>query len=124
MAEWEELAEGTFKPNWGNNPIPESKELRDEEKRWADLWTQRRLVSDRKEIDKQRGGGGSPVRNQKPKSTFLDEIDDPHGEYVRAGAEGYERGPQFPYTMEDVRRHDAEVKGLLDEYTHPVNVMS
>ena len=58
--------------------------------------------------------------NQKPKSTLLDEIDDPHGEYVvRAGAEGYERGPQYPYTMEDVRKHDAEVMGLLDDYTHP-----
>ena len=64
------------------------------------------------------------MRNQKPKSTFLDDIDDPRGDYARAGAEGYDRGPQYPYTKEDVRRHDAEVKGLLDEYTHPERASS
>jgi hypothetical protein len=108
VAEWKDSAEKSFKPNWGNNTMPASQELRDEEKRWADLWKGRRLVADRKEIDKQRGGGGSPVRNQKPKSTFLDEIDDSHGDYSRAGAAGYDRGPQYPYTMEDVRKYDAE----------------
>jgi hypothetical protein len=77
-----------------------------------------------KEIDKHRGGGGSPLINQKPKSTFLDEIDDPHGDYSRAGAAGYERGPQYPYTMKDVRKHDAEVRGLLDDYTRPERASS
>ena len=101
-----------------------TQELKDEEKRWAELWAGRRRVADRKQIDRQREGGGSPVRNQKPKSTFLDDIDDPRGDYARAGAEGYDRGPQYPYTMADVRRHDAEVKGLLDEYTHPERASS
>ncbi len=55
--------------------------------------------------------------NRKLQSTFLDEIDDPHGDYVRAGAAGHERGPQYPYTMEDVRRHDAEVKGKAEGNT-------
>ena len=64
------------------------------------------------------------MRSQKPKSTFLDDIDDPRGDYARAGAEGYDRGPQYPYTMADVRRHDAEVKGLLDEFTHPERASS
>jgi hypothetical protein len=64
------------------------------------------------------------LRNQKPKSTFLDEIDDPHGDYSRAGAAGYERGPQYPSTMEDVRKHDAEVRGLLKDYTNPERVSS
>jgi hypothetical protein len=56
--------------------------------------------------------------NRSSKSTFLDEIDDPHGDYSRAGAAGYDKGPEYPYTMEDVRRHDAEVKGLRSEYTN------
>ncbi len=43
---------------------------------------------------------------------LLDEIDDPHGDYVRAGAAGYDRGPEYPWTLEDVRRHEAEIKGL------------
>ncbi len=100
-------------PNWGNNLRPVSQELIDEEKKWADLWKRRKLNSERREIDEQRKGGGSPLRgNRKLQSTFLDEIDDPHGDYVRAGAAGHDRGPQYPYTMEDVRRHEAEVKGL------------
>ena len=64
------------------------------------------------------------MRNQKPKSTFLDDIDDPRGDYARAGAEGYDRGPQYPWTMEDVRKHDAEVMGLSDELTHPQRASS
>ena len=63
------------------------------------------------------------MRNQKPKSTFLDDIDDPRGDYARAGAEGYDLGPQYPWTREDVRRHDAEVMGLSDELTHPQRVV-
>ncbi len=50
--------------------------------------------------------------NRKLQSTLLDEIDDPHGDYVRAGAAGYDRSPEYPWTLEDVRRHEAEVKGL------------
>ena len=96
-----------------------TQELKDEDKRWAELWASRRRVADRKQIDRQREGGGSPVRNQKTKSTFLDDIDDPRGDYARAGAEGHDRGPQYPYTMADVRRHDAEVDRLMDEYTYP-----
>jgi hypothetical protein len=120
VAEWKDCEEKNFVPNWGNNLIPVSQELREEEKRWADLWKQRRLVEDRKTIDKQREGRGSPLRgNRKFKATFLDEIDDPHGDNVRAEASGYERAPQYPYTMEDVRRHDAEVNELMSNYTHP-----
>ncbi len=40
--------------------------------------------------------------------------------YVRAGASGYERASQIASPgWEDVRRHDAEVNGLLSNYTHP-----
>ncbi len=95
--------------------MPVTQELRDEEKRWADVWKRRRLDSDRIEAHKQRKSGGSPVRgNRSSKSTFLDEIDDPHGELSRAGAAGYEneKGPKYPYTEEDVRKHAAFVKGL------------
>ncbi len=67
-----------FSPKWGNFPV--TQELRDEEKRWADVWKRRRLDSDRIEADKQRKRGGSPVRGSRSsKSTFLDEIDDPPG---------------------------------------------
>jgi hypothetical protein len=81
--------------------------------------TLNRLNSDRREIDEQRKRGGSPLRgNRKLQSTFLDEIDDPHGDYVRAGVAGHDRGPQYPYTMEDVRRREAEVKGLVSRNTN------
>jgi hypothetical protein len=86
----------SFVPNWGSNLLPVSQELKDEEKRWADLWKERRLISKRRETNKGRGGGESPSRrNQKQKSTLLDEIDDPHGDYARAGAAGYDKGPQY-----------------------------
>ncbi len=89
------------------------------------MWKGRRLISERREIDKEREGGGSPSReNRKPKSTFLDEIDDPHGDYARAGASGHDRGPQYPYTLEDVKKHDSEVKGLLSDYTNPDHASS
>ncbi len=75
---WGEKDEKIFSPKWGNLPV--TQELKDEEKRWADFWKRRRLDSDRLEADKQRKRGGSPVRgNRSSKSTFLDEIDDPHG---------------------------------------------
>ena len=102
-----------FVPNWGNNPLSVSKELLEEEKRWAESWKRRRLDSDRREIDEQRKGGGSPLRgNRQLQSTLLDEIDDPHGDYVRARARGHEQVLQYPWTTEDVRRHEAENKGL------------
>jgi hypothetical protein len=116
---WGSKEEKSFVPNWGNNLLPVSQELIDEQKRWADVWKRRRLDSDRRESDNQRKSGGSPLRgNRSSKSTFLDEIDDPHGDYNRAGAAGYDKGPEYPYTMEDVRRHDAEVKGLRSKYTN------
>jgi hypothetical protein len=62
--------------------------------------------------------------NRKLKSTCLDVIDDPHGDYARAGTSGHDRGPQYPYTMEDIRRPDAEVEQLLSNYTHPDRVSS
>jgi hypothetical protein len=124
VEEWEDSGKKTFRPNWGNDPTFVTQELKDEERGWADHWTNRSKIADRKQIDRQREGGGSPVRDKKPKSTFLDDIDDPRGDYVRAGAKGYERGPQYPYTMEDVRRHDAEVTGTLNDYTHPEHASS
>jgi hypothetical protein len=41
------------------------------------------------------------------------------GEPNRAEAAGYEKekGPTYPYTEEDVRKHAAFVKGLSSEYT-------
>jgi hypothetical protein len=116
----------SFVPNWGNNLLPVSQDLIDEEKRWADLWKRRKLNSERREIDEQRKGGGSPLRgNRKLQSTFLDEIDDPHGDYARAGAAGYDRGPQYPYKRRMyVRRHDAEVWGLVSWDTNPERASS
>ncbi len=74
----------------------------------------------RSEIDKERKGGGSPLRgNRKSKSTLLDEIDDPHGDYVRAGAAGYDRSPEYPWTWEDVRKHEAQVKRLESGNANP-----
>ncbi len=48
--------------------------------------------------------------NRSSKPTFLDEIDDPHGDYVRAGASGYDQGPAYPWTKEDVRKYENQVK--------------
>jgi hypothetical protein len=73
---WGSKEEKTFSPKWGNLPL--TQELRDEDKRWADDWKQRRLDSDRRERDKQRKSGGSPVRvDRSSKTMLLDEIDDP-----------------------------------------------
>jgi hypothetical protein len=91
VAEWKDSNEKNFVPNWGNNFLPVSQELRDEDKRGADEWKERRLVDERRAIYKQREGGRSPMRrNQRLKSNFLDEIDDPHGDYRRARVTGYE----------------------------------
>jgi hypothetical protein len=57
---WGRRDENTFSPKWGNLPV--TQELKDEEKRWAEVWKQKRVDSDRREIDKQRKSGGSPVR--------------------------------------------------------------
>jgi hypothetical protein len=59
--EGEDFGMKPFRPNWGNDPTLVTQELKDEEQRWSDLWTNRRKVADRKEIDHQREGGGSPV---------------------------------------------------------------
>ncbi len=89
VVEWKDSDGKNFVPNWGNNFLPVSQELKDEEKRWADEWKGRRRAYERRAIGKQREGGGSPMRrNRKLKSNLLDEIDDPHGDYARARATG------------------------------------
>ncbi len=62
--------------------------------------------------------------NRSSKPTFLDEIDDPHGELIRAGAAGYDRAPEYPWTWDDVRRHEARVKGLELENANPERASS
>ncbi len=115
VVEWIGECDKDFVPNWGNNFIPVSQKLRDEEKRWADK---------RRAIDNQRDGGGSPLRgNRKLKSTLLDEIDDPHSDYRRARATGYEN-PLVSPEWEDVGKHDDEVNELLSAYTHPERASS
>ena len=57
--------------------------------------------------------------NRSSKTTLLDEIDDPHGDYVRAGASGYDQGPAYPWTKEDVRRYVNQVKELESGIAHP-----
>ena len=115
---WGRKDEKTFTPTWGNLPV--TQELRDEDKRWADDWKQRRLDSERRERDKQRKSGGSPVRGDRSSKTmFLDEIDDPNGEYARAGAAGYDQGPAYPWTKEDVRRYEDQVRERESGIAHP-----
>ncbi len=91
VVEWKGECDKDFVPNWGNTFIPVSQELRDEEKRWADEWKQRGRADKRRAVDKQREGGGSPLRgNRSLKATLLDDIDDPHGDFGKARATGYE----------------------------------
>jgi hypothetical protein len=61
------------------------------------------------------------TRNLKP--TLLDEIDDPHGDYIRARATGYEN-PLVSPGWEDEGKHDDEVKYLSSAYTHPERASS
>ncbi len=90
-----------------------TQEFKDEEKRWAEVWKMKRVESDRWESDKQRKSGGSPVSGNRPSKTMLlDEVDDPQGEYARAGAAGYDKEPAYPWTKEDVIRHENQVKGV------------
>ena len=62
VQEWEDSEEKNFRPNWGNDPTLVTQELKDEEKRWSDLWTNRRKVADRKQIDHQREPKGEDHR--------------------------------------------------------------
>ncbi len=106
MVEWKGDCDKNFVSNWGNNFIPVSQELRDEEKRWADEWKVRRLADERRALDRKREDGGSPIRgNRRPKSNLLDVIEDPHGDYARARATGYENPLVFS-GWEDVGKHD------------------
>jgi hypothetical protein len=115
---WGRKDEKTFTPTWGNLPV--TQELKGEEKRWAEVWKQKSLDSDRRERDKQRESGGSPVRgNRSAKTMLLDEIDDPHGDYARAGAAGYDKEPAYPWTKEDVIKHENEVKGVESWDAYP-----
>jgi hypothetical protein len=58
--------------------------------------------------------------NRKLKASFLDEIDDPHGDYIRAGASGYDRASDIVSPgWENIRKHDDEVNELITNYTHP-----
>ncbi len=123
VVEWKDYEHQTFVPNWG---ITVSQELRDEDKRWADVWKERRLADERSAIDKQREGGGSPMRgNRKLKANLLDEIDDPHGDYRRTEAPGYDRASDIVSPgWENVRMHDAEANKLLSNCTHPERASS
>jgi hypothetical protein len=115
---WGRKDEKTFTPTWGNLPV--TQELKGEEKRWAEVWKQKSLDSDRRERDKQRESGGSPVRgNRSAKTTLLDEIEDPHGDYARAGAAGYDKEPAYPWTKEDVIKYENEVKGGKSQNEYP-----
>jgi hypothetical protein len=121
VVEWKGETHKPFVPDWSNHV---TQELRDEEKRWADEWSTRSRADQRRAVDKQRDGGGSPMRgNRNLKPTLLDEIDDPHGDYIRARATGYEN-PLVSPGWEDVGRHDEEVNQLLSTYTHPERASS
>ncbi len=61
--------------------------------------------------------------NRRLKSNFLDEIDDPHGDYRRARATGYEETLVSP-GWENISKHDDEVNALLSTYTHPERASS
>ena len=116
VVEEKDWCDEKFRPNWGSHV---TQELRDEEKRCAEEWSTKVRADERRTIDKQREGGGSPLRGDRNlKSTLLDEIEDPHGDYIRARATGYEN-PLVSPGWEDVGRHDDEVKDLLSAYTHP-----
>jgi hypothetical protein len=79
VVEEKDWCDERFKPNWGGYV---TQELRDEDKRCADEWRARNLADARRAVDKQRDGGGSPLRgNRKQKATLLDEMDDPHYDY-------------------------------------------
>ena len=115
---WGRKDEKTFTPTWGNLPV--TQELKGEEKRWAEVWKQKSLDSDRRERDKQRESGGSSVRgNRSAKTTLLDEIEDPHGDYAKAGAAGYDKEPASPWTKEDVIKYENEVKGVSHRMSTP-----
>ena len=109
-----------FKPNWGGYV---TQELRDEDKRGADEWRARTLADERKAVDKQRDGGGSPLRgNRKQKATFLDEIDDLHYDYQKARATGYEESFVSP-GWEDEYKRDEEIK-MSSASTYPERASS
>ena len=57
--------------------------------------------------------------NRSAKTMLLDEIDDPHGDYARAGAAGYDKEPAYPWTKEDVIKHENEIKGVKSQNAYP-----
>ena len=120
VVEEKDWCDEKFKPNWGGYV---TQEVRDEDKRGADEWRARTLADERRAVDKQRDRGGSPLRgNRKQKATFLDEIDDPHYDYQKVRATGYEESFVSP-GWEDEYKRDEEIK-MSSASTYPERASS
>jgi hypothetical protein len=97
---------------WGGGAYHWSREFRDELKAEGDSWGAKRIASERSTREVLMAGGASPPRRASSANTsFLDEIDDPHGDYGRMGKMESSSYSPKGYTEGDM----AKIKNLIDE---------
>ncbi len=97
---------------WGGGAYHWSREFRDEIKAENDSWGAKRIASERSAREAQMAGGASPPRRASSANTsFLDEIDDPHGDYGRMGKSESSSYSPRGYT----ERNMARIKDLIGE---------
>jgi hypothetical protein len=71
---------------WGGGAYHWSREFRDELKAEGDSWGEKKIASERSTRNAGMAGGASPPRKaSSANTTFLDNIDDPHGDFRRMG---------------------------------------
>jgi hypothetical protein len=99
---------------WGGGAYHWSQEFRDELKAECDNWEEKRIASERSTRDAGMAGGASPPRKaSSANTTFLDDIEDPHGDYRRMGKMKFSSTSYSPkgYTKNDM----SKINDLIDE---------
>jgi hypothetical protein len=97
---------------WGGGAYHWSREFCDELKAEGDSWGEKRIASERSTRETMMAGGASPPRRASSVNTsFLDEIDDPHGDYGRMGKMESSSYSPKGYTKSDM----SKIRNLTDE---------
>jgi hypothetical protein len=97
---------------WGGGVNHWSREFRDEIKAEDESWGEKRIASERLAWEALMAGGASPPRRaSSANASFLDEIDDPHGDYGRMGKSESSSYSPRGYTESDM----AKIKNLIEE---------
>jgi hypothetical protein len=97
---------------WGGGAYHWSREFRDEIKAEDESWGAKRIASERSAREALMAEGASPPRRASSANTsFMDEIDDPHGDYGRMGNSESSSYSLRGYTERDMAR----IKDLIGE---------